>query len=929
MAERKTGFAGCERSMAIKMKKRIPDRKRIRENLCFILLFIAAVFAVIMRNQRGTAPIVSIPDSQIAFSTENEVLEQTWQPYVRKIAGVSVPYVSASDFESSVELRIYSDDYAELLSQTEIRQAFRKDEEGTLKFEFDTVKVMPGERYRMQLRYVEPLGEGTLRIKSGSNYGGCSIDGGACNEAAAFDIAFYKNSRIFWAFLVFFPFLSFSLLFMTVWNRKWEECIGLSMIIAAAVLYVTGLMEHLMAGMALLYIFAVISFFLAVYFYHKKKMRIKDLLSPSLLIYAVLFLVILLKCHDMRFAKVDEYSQWGMAVKDMFYYQSLAKHIHTTVFIPRYPPFSALIEYFFVFHNGLFTPELVYVGFQTMLLSASMILCAAVGNKWRYLLPSAAVMIAMPAIFFVDAYNCVIVDPLLAVFTAYVLICYFTEELSGFNLLRILGGLFALTLTKDIGVVIAGLLTIIMVTDRLCRPGKSVRKSLKAAILPCLCAVFVLSVFLSWQIYMSIPAKEALTGGYNLQGTAEDAETGETALSGEAADVSGTTAFGTDEDSGATASEAVVNGGAAVGTEAGADTEAAAGTEAGTDAEASAPQEEIANEVSFQGTFSASGISLDGILGLFRHEDGGYRYQTIKNFLLEIFDGDTYELGSINVSYVDIFLLMLISIGIFGYFRYWGEHFWEMTSFGIYTFLAGMGYSMVLLLIFLFAFPQTEALLLIGHERYLASFLGGVVSAWAVLILRRAAEREEKHKSHSLTVAFCLTACIAICTPVRHFIVKNEDYKIMDDQVYGYDTIAEILRSFSRKTENIYFVCNGKAGDSYWVFRNTVSPLRNSHTQYNIYASEEAYQEQKDIWTRNGEEIQGTAQIVSCETWAEELRDYQYVFIFHPGEVFGKSYAELFAEPDTIEDGTFYRVNSTDGNIALEYIGKTDVKSFK
>ncbi len=44
----------------------------------------------------------------------------------------------------------------------------------------------------------------------------------------------------------------------------------------------------------------------------------------------------------------------------------------------------------------------------------------------------------------------------------YVLICYFSEKMSAFNLLRIAGGLFALSTTKDMGMVIAGLITMIM-----------------------------------------------------------------------------------------------------------------------------------------------------------------------------------------------------------------------------------------------------------------------------------------------------------------------------------------------------------------------------------------------------------------------------------------------------------------------------------
>lgn len=835
--------------------------KLLKKNIFFIILFAMAVLAVLTRNRTLIASIVSHPDSQITFSTGNSVLEQTWQPHVKKIAGVKVPYTSLSDFESNVELLIYSDDYSELLLQTSILKEFQKGEEGTLEYAFKAIKVMPGERYRIQIRYAEPKSEGTLQIASGSNYSGCCVDGGSCGEAAALGIVFQKNSKLFWLFMIFFPFLSFTLLFMTIWNRKWEECIGFSMIITVTVLYVTGLFEHLMAGMVLVYILAAVSMVLTICFYNKKEMQVRDLVSSALFIYIALFGLLILNCRNARFARVDEFAQWGMAVKDMFYYQSFAKHAGTTLAIPRYPPFTALVEYFFVYPNGMFSPELVYLGFQTMMMSALMIIFAGIGKKWQYSLASVAVMAGIPIIFFGDIYNCVYVDPMLAVLAAYILICYFSEELSCFNLLRILGGLFALTLTKDMGFVIAGLLTVVMIADRLYQLIRRKKFVIKDLFLPCFCSFFVIAVFISWQIYMSIPAK--VMAKPQVSGSVQAAET--TGV----------------------------------------------------------------KEVAFQGTVSASGVTFEKILGLLRHEDGGYRYQTIKNFLVALFDGETYHLGNISVSYVDIFVLLLLLIGALSCLRFWGECKAKMISFGIFTFLAGICYSMVLLVMYLFAFPQGDALQLLSHGRYLASFVGGVVIALAGLILHRAAERERENKSLSLAVIYFLVSVIAICTPMESFIVKNQDVKITDDYVYGYEEIAEIFRSFSVKAEKVFYVCNESNGDSYWIFKNMISPLTGPYQQYNIYASEEAYKKQADIWVQNGEEIQGKGQIVSCEKWEKQLRNCRYVFIFHPNEVFRESYQSLFEEPDTIGDGTFYQVKCTDEKVMLEYIGKTGVKSYK
>lgn len=827
--------------------------KRIKKNIIFIILLLAAVVCIIMRNNELTAPIVSHPDSGLVFSTDQKVLEQTWQPHIKKIAGVKIPYTGTADFNSRVYLSLYTDDYSELLVRTSLDQEFKENAEGTLTFRFKALRVMPGERYRIQLSYEEPSGEGALLIASGSNYDGCSIDREECNEAAAFEIIFIKNSRIFWMLAVFFPFFSFSLLFMTIWNRKWEECIGLSMIITVFLLYAAGLFEALTAGMVMVYVLALIALSAAIYFYNKKDLQAKDLLSPGLFIYAALFLFILVNCHNIWFARVDEYAQWGMAVKDMFYYQSFAKHIGTTVQIPRYLPFSTLIEYFFVYANGMFSQELVYVAYQTFMMSALMVLLGVAGEKKRYYVACAAIMIGMPVIFYSDAFNCIMVDPLLAILAAYVLICYYSEDMSFVNLIRILGGLFALTTTKDMGMVIAGLLTVIMMGDRLYLSLRQKDSVIKRLICPCLCAVFVIVVFLSWQIYMSIPAKAAAS---------------QTSGSG-------------------------------------------------------------SSQVSFQSTASATGISVDGISGLLRHEDGGYRYQAIKNFLIEIFDGEFLLIGNIGISYVDLFVLLIFLIGGLGLIGFWRDRAGRMLSFGVFSFLAGMCYASVIELMYLFAFPQGEALLLVSIDRYLASFMGGVMIALAGLAVQQAAKKETENPAWSLAVITGLTAAILISTPISGFVVKNMDVKITEDLVYGYDDVAEVFRSFSAKAEKVYFVCNGSNGDTQWIFKNTVCPLLSPYAQYDIYDSREAYLEQVAIWTQDGEEIADIGQVVSCEKWEERLFKCQYLFIFHPNDVFRESYGSLFAEPDTIGDGTFYRVRQSDEKVTLEYIGKVGVKNYK
>lgn len=859
-------------------------KELLKKNIPFIVLLAVILLCAAMGKTSFSMSVVSNPDSQIVFSTGQTVLEQTWQPPVKNIAGLRVPYTSMADFDGDMTFLIYTDDRAEVLAQTSMHCVFRAGEEGVLEPDLPKIRVIPGERYRICLRYQDVSAEGTLLLGAGSQYGGCSIDGADCNAAAAFDVISEKPSLWLQILAVFGPFTAFSLLFMTLWGRKWEDCIGLSMFGIVAFLYVAGLSGHLLAGMVLVYVLAGLSLAASIYLYNKKKIPAGDLYSPAMIVYALLCVLIVFNCKGAWFARWDEYSHWGLAVKDMFFYDSFAKHMNTTVTMPRYVPFATLIEYFFVFANGMFTQEMVYIAYQIAMLNALIALCRIARKRKIYLISALTVMIFLPIIFFADIYNSIYVDPMMAVFTAYVLICYYTEEMKGFNLLRILGGLFALTLTKDMGMVIAGLLAAVMVADRLYQSLRQKKKVIRSLLCPCACALFVICLYMSWQIYMSIPVKVPAADTAGIEAT----------LAEEAGDIP---------------------------------------LLAGVYEETASLDERFAGEpeqtVSFQSTVSASGITLDGLLGLLRHEDGGYRYQAIKNYLITMFDGESYRFGNIGVSYIDMYILLLLLIGGLWLAGFWGPWIDKMVSFGIFTFLAGICYSLVLELFYLFTFSMGDALQLVSHERYLGSFLGGVVIAFAGLLMSRADEAGQENKRLSSAVMAVLTAGIVICTPVQNFFVKNMDTQMTAEHVSGSEEIMEAFRSISKRGENVYCVCNGSIGYSRYLVKNLISPVLVPYPGYDIYDSEAAYARQREIWNERGEEAPETGWIVPCDVWENELQDAQYVFLFHPGDVFQESYGRLFEESDTIEDGAYYRVERTAEGIRLRFMGKIDVGSYK
>lgn len=841
--------------MEVKIIGRIVKMGNMKKYCLFIMIALGIVVCLWNKDSYLFTPIVSNPDSQITFTTENGVLEQTWQSNVKKIAGIRVPYLSTEDFDALVEVNVYSDNYEKLLVSAQKEQHFGNGEAGCIEFLFDKVKVVPGERYRIQLIYKEPSAYGALLIDSGMNYGGCTIDGEESEEAAALEVTVIKQSHLFWLFSVFYPMLAISLLFMVAFERKWEETVGLSLIIVVFIMYLFGLFECLQTGVMWSYVLGTISLVGAAYIQSKKQLSLKQLVSPGLIVYGGLFLLILLNTRGVWLARWDEYSHWGLAVKDMFYYDSFAKHYNTTVMLPRYLPFSTLVEYYFVQANGMFSQEILYVAYQTTLLSVLIIICNIAKRTWKLCVPAVLVMVTLPIIFFSDVYNSIYVDPLLAVFAAYVLICYFTEEMSLFNLFRVLGGLFALTMTKDMGLVMAGLLTMIMFFDRVRIAFISERRKWRGLILPCVLASWVLLSFFSWQIYLSIP----VTAVEKYSETQDYIE---------------------------------------------------------------AEGEQSVEAVAYTGAIKASGITLEKIQALLKGDAENYKYQSIKNYLVMLFDEDTFRFGNVGLSYIDIQILILWFLFALAYKGNRDEERGWLISFGIFSGIAGLIYCVILEIMYLFAFRDNEAVYLVSNGRYLGSWMCGVVIAALYFFM----QWSEKRKNMANLI---LTAVLIMCFPMTNMVITNRHTEVTEDMVYGNEQIEEMFRSISRKGEKVYLVCNNSDGYSYYIFKNAVCPLLTSTGGWDIYSSEDMYKKQVQLVEANGKTYKGVGSVLSSEAWIEELNDYQYVYLYHPAEIFAEMYGNMFEEPETIDDGALYQVNTENEKMELVYIGKVGLKTYR
>ncbi len=810
-----------------------------KKNWIFGVLLLVLIFSYATRFTYLRTNVAPYPDCVIPLTTEANELEQTWQPEVKWISGVDFSYTSENTFTSDLQLKIFSDDYSQILVETVIeKHSFEEGKEGGVSFSFDRTKLIPGERYRFQISLLNADSDGTIWIVAGSNYGGCTIGGEDTKTGVALDITFAKFSKIFWLVAVVFPLFSYALFMMCITGRKFEETVALSMFVEGLILYAFGLLEELVLGLNMVYLLAFISFVASIYLYNKKAMCIKDLFSPGLIIFFVFFLIILVVNHGEWLAKRDDMRHWGVAVRDMYYYNSFAKHPGSTVIMIKYLPFAALIEYTFEFMNGLFSEDILFMAYQTMMLTVVIIFAKPLqkGKVFPKVIPVLVTMVCIPIIFYNDISSIIMVDSLQMFIVAYTLLCYFKEERTWFNMGRIACGLIVLPLIKDIGLVLAGIVALIMFLDSICQQFRKRRIDIRGIIFPISCVFMILIAYVSWQVYWSVPLKV--------------------------------------EDSGIESVEAV-------------------------------EVEEITQGFVVAHSGSESGISLDGLLTILKGEGEEYQYRVTTNYLTELFDGETYKIGNVTLSFMDLLFALTFLLVTLTYFNYWNSDKIRKYSMAGIFLVVSIVLCLFLQLTYWFTFGMYEALELTSMERYLGTYVCAIMMILFYFIYEE--EHEGRWKKQKSYFIYLIAFFLIISTPVNRILVKNNEVEgyATEDVVYGHDALTQILRSVATRGEKVQFICQGSSGYSGYVFRNAVCPILSEHAWWSISEPGVPAAQLKDI-----------------------MQDKEYLVLFNVDDAFIQTYGGILNSDTALENGSVYKVYSDESGIKLELIGRTGIISW-
>ncbi|MCL2087380.1 MAG: hypothetical protein FWH05_07295 [Oscillospiraceae bacterium] len=264
--------------------------------------------------------------------------------------------------------------------------------------------------------------------------------------------------------------------YAVLFKRKLAETIFLAVVTVVAVLYCFGLIstpDCLLWGIYFLCGLSLACLAFVIYKFIKDKGAIKEIeLLQGCLIYAAILLFALFVNAGRWFSGWDEFSHWGTIVKHFYTIDALGNvpHPNYTLIFPGYLPGTSLFQYFFVRFSVSFKEYYLYIAMNIMYFSMVIPFIKNVFNKdkWLKCLGLLAVFFTFPLLsqaFEHSFYSTLYVDEILGAFFGFALLYYFVYEYnkSQYGIAMVSSAVFMLTVTKDMGLLLAlGVIAIII-----------------------------------------------------------------------------------------------------------------------------------------------------------------------------------------------------------------------------------------------------------------------------------------------------------------------------------------------------------------------------------------------------------------------------------------------------------------------------------
>ncbi len=320
-------------------------------------------------------------------------------------------------------------------------------------------------------------------------------------------------STVIMCFCVF----SLSGFFALLVRKNLEEQLPLSVCAMVGVLYLFGLAGKLIWGVyAVLGMSAAAALLCLAWLVRLRLERpLRYLVTPGSVLGLLAFVWVFITLRKHVLIEWDEFSHWGLAVKNMMHFGALPQGVEASSITYRdYPPAATLWQYLYTAFSGGFNEGDMQRAMNVMLVS--FLLPMLNTQRWKRLgsaLCMAGVLFLLPVAYQVFTYRFLFVDALLGVLLWYVLWVWFVRPRDGQTTLMAACGLAMMVLTKEAGLGLA-LVGLGAIGVDLWREGKQ-RHSARLTTFVVLLGVMAVAK-ISWSMYLNTFAVEKV---WNVEGS--------------------------------------------------------------------------------------------------------------------------------------------------------------------------------------------------------------------------------------------------------------------------------------------------------------------------------------------------------------------------------------------------------------------------
>lgn len=288
--------------------------------------------------------------------------------------------------------------------------------------------------------------------------------------------------------------------------------------------------------------------------------------------------------------------------------------------------------------------------------------------------------------------------------------------------------------------------------------------------------------------------------------------------------------------------------------------------------------------------FGFDKLSVSGFMDIFN--GGTYQLETMKLYINALFKKNIYE-SPIPITFLSSVMVEILFLEVLRRISKKNKGILEVEAT---CFVGTAGYALLMLVLYIFCYPEREALVLGSYERYMSSFTSGMFVLVLLVYINVLKKKIENIDLQKLLITMLLIAVVFDGNRLLNFVPQI----VLGNRFSGYETLANKIDSKIEENSKLFIVYD--------------------HDQVDDYPAFMSYFSEKTFYTkRNRDLLDGDySENIELKNIIEELKEYDYIYVVETSDSFNQYFGSLVN--GIYNENTLYKVIKDNGQMRLETV---------